>query len=422
MARKLIKSSYPGVRYREHKTRRISPGAPQKDRYFFIRYKLDGKDIEEGLGWASQTWTEVGADGRIIKCGWTEKRAAAVLAELQESHRLGTGPQTLREKRDAERAIKRQAVLKAEQEKVENIAFEEASEAYLEWAKKSKKDWDHDETRLNLHINPILGRKLLSLIDAAHIETLKIKCQEKGLAAATVRHCLQTTRAIFNHATRLGNYRGENPTRRVKFPKVDNQRKRFFTHDQAEALLTALQDRDQDVHDITMLGLLAGLRFSEIARLRWEDVDLDHDIIHVHDAKSGESREAYITDDLSELFLRRQKGSSSALIFPGPVSGKILKDIPNVFMRTVKDLNFNSGVTDPRQKLTFHSTRHTFGSWLALQGTPLFTIKELMGHKTIQMTERYSHLLPDHKREAVSKLTARAKAKVLPFTGKTMNQ
>jgi len=275
--------------------------------------------IQESLGWTSKTWIEKGEDGKEVKCGWTEKRAAALLAELQENHRLGTGPRTLREKRELAEKARKEAEARTAKKKAENVFFKEAAVAFLAWAKQSKKDWDHDETRLKLHINPVLGDMLLDKIETAHIEALKAQCQEKGLAAATVRHCLQTTRAIFNHAARLGNYRGENPTRRVKFPKVDNHRKKFFSHDQAEALLTALQDRDQDVHDITMVGLLAGLRFSEIARLRWEDVDLDHDIIHVHDAKSGESREAYITDDLREMFLRRQETTGSALIFPGPI-------------------------------------------------------------------------------------------------------
>jgi integrase len=54
-----------------------------------------------------------------------------------------------------------------------------------------------------------------------------------------------------------------------------------------------------------------------------------------------------------------------------------------------------------------HSCRHTFGSRLAQQGVPLLTIKELMGHKTIEMTMRYSHLMPDHKREAVRNMRAK---------------
>jgi integrase len=56
------------------------------------------------------------------------------------------------------------------------------------------------------------------------------------------------------------------------------------------------------------------------------------------------------------------------------------------------------------QKVVFHSLRHTFASWLAIQGTPLYTIKELIGHKSIVMSERYAHLIPDQKIEAVKLL------------------
>jgi integrase len=67
-------------------------------------------------------------------------------------------------------------------------------------------------------------------------------------------------------------------------------------------------------------------------------------------------------------------------------------------------LEFNKNVDDPRQKIVFHTCRHTFASWLAIQGTPLYTIAKLMGHKSISMTERYAHLSPDHKKDAVNGL------------------
>ncbi len=67
---------------------------------------------------------------------------------------------------------------------------------------------------------------------------------------------------------------------------------------------------------------------------------------------------------------------------------------------------FNKGVTDPRQKITFHTLRHTFASWLALQGTPILTIKELLGHQSLAMTERYSHLSPDQKKDAINGIEA----------------
>ncbi len=69
-----------------------------------------------------------------------------------------------------------------------------------------------------------------------------------------------------------------------------------------------------------------------------------------------------------------------------------------------KEIGFNKGITDNRQKVSFHTLRHTFASWLAIQGTSLYEIKELMGHKSITMTERYAHLMPDVKLKAVNKL------------------
>ena len=67
---------------------------------------------------------------------------------------------------------------------------------------------------------------------------------------------------------------------------------------------------------------------------------------------------------------------------------------------------FNNGVTDRRQKITFHTLRHTFASWLAIQGAPILTIKELLGHQSLAMTERYSHLSPGQKQDAVNGIEA----------------
>ena len=83
-----IKSKFQGVRYREHSTRKhgLLP-----DRYYTIFYKLDGKMIQEALGWASESWEEQ-INGERKRANWTEKRAAGVLAELQKNQSVGTGP------------------------------------------------------------------------------------------------------------------------------------------------------------------------------------------------------------------------------------------------------------------------------------------------------------------------------------------
>ena len=411
--------TYSGVCYR------LSPDSKRKDgvgpaKYIAIVYKLDGMAKREALGWSDKKWSEIVPDGKggtkEVLHKINEKRAFMLLSELQENQRLGRRPFTLKEKR--EMAAQAQQVADDEAAKVrkENKTLKDAFDAYIAWAKTNKKDWDHDETRMTLHVLPHLGGKRLSEIGAADIETLKVKCQEKGHSPATVKHVLQCVRAVYNFSIRLGDYVGENPTRNVKFPRLDNARKRFFSDDQVDALLSALAEKSMDVHDMTLLSILAGLRFGEIAKLRWERVDLENGIIHV-DGKNGETREAYLdNEELVEMFdVKKSAKSVRGLVFPGPLHGGIMKDIPDTFMKTVDDLGFNNGYEDARQKLTFHSCRHTFGSRLAQSGIPLLTIKELMGHKTIEMTMRYSHLMPDHKRDAVRHMRARKGAKVIPL-------
>jgi len=83
--------------------------------------------------------------------------------------------------------------------------------------------------------------------------------------------------------------------------------------------------------------------------------------------------------------------------------------LSNSFDRAVDRLGLNEGVTDLRQKVTFHTLRHTFASWLAIQGESLVTIREMMGHKSFEMTKRYAHLIPDRKRVASANLEKRFK-------------
>jgi integrase len=420
MAYNWIQTKYEGIRFREHASRKYGT---RKDRYYVVRYRVDGQRKEEAVGWESQN-DQLDKDGARVSM---LEVARATLARLKESHRTGEGALTLADQR--EQAAQARAVEEArtKEEAKANRRLRDAFNGYIQWAKTNKKDWDHDETRMTLHVLPLLGTKRLSKISVSDIETLKVKCQEKGHSPATVKHVLQCVRAVYNYCIRVGDYVGENPTRNVKFPRLDNARKRFFSDDQVDALLSVLAVKNTDVHDMTLLSILAGLRFGEIAKLRWERVDLENGIIHV-DGKNGETREAYLdNEELVAMFTRRKElfdatpfvrksaKSVHGLVFSGPVHGGIMKDIPDIFMKTVDDLKFNDGYEDARQKLTFHSCRHTFGSRLAQQGVPLLTIKELLGHKTIEMTMRYSHLMPDHKREAVRHLRGRKTAKVIPL-------
>ncbi len=137
-------------------------------------------------------------------------------------------------------------------------------------------------------------------------------------------------------------------------------------------------------------------------------MDFKYEIIQVRDPKAGESRQAFMTETVKEMLLNRMPDDVQPgnLVFPGR-GGVKQKSVSKAFFRAVESLGLNEGIEDPREKIVFHTLRHTFASWLAIQGTPLFTIKELMGHKSLAMTERYAHLIPDHKKKAVRALADR---------------
>ena len=104
------------------------------------------------------------------------------------------------------------------------------------------------------------------------------------------------------------------------------------------------------------------------------------------------------------LTRRKAEGfNKNSLIFKS-TKGEKIKEVSNAFDRAIEKLEFNKGVTDPRDRVVFHTTRHTFASWSAMSGTHLATLQKLMGHKKIEMTLRYAHLCPSHEREAAERM------------------
>jgi integrase len=188
-------------------------------------------------------------------------------------------------------------------------------------------------------------------------------------------------------------------------PKISNRRQRFLSYEEADQLLEDLDIRDRDTHDQALLSLHCGLRFGEIAALTWGDIDFVHDIIYIRSSKSGEKREAYMTPDVKAALEARmpQEATASDLIFVDD-GGHPFRAAPSFFKTAVKHLKLNEGIEDHSEKVVFHTLRHTFASWLAMQGASLLEIKELLGHKSTAMAERYSHLIPDRKRAAVMRL------------------
>ena len=195
---------------------------------------------------------------------------------------------------------------------------------------------------------------------------------------------------------------GENPVKRVKLPTLNNKRERFLSHKEAHVLLEEIGKSSKQLRIISLVSLHCGLRAGEIFNLKWSHVDFNNGFLHVADSKSV-IRNVPLTTMVTDSLLSLGVGTAENLVFKSKKNDKI-ESVSVTFSRVIEKLGWNDGIEDRRQRVSFHTLRHTFASWLAIQGTPILTIKELLGHKTLAMTERYSHLIPDVKQEAVKNL------------------
>ena len=292
-----------GVRYKEHETRKHGVS---KDRYYTIFYRVNGKQIEEGLGWASE--------------GWTEDEAVEVRAALRKNRRNSEGPRTLAEKKAIEEKKRRKEAEQKEQEARDNITFSEyALGAYK--ASRDEKTWTREEQVIRLWLESVIGALPLKDIAPFHFEIMRANMAKANRARHTVRYVQGVARQIFNHAMEDEKFTGLNPARTIKKGKgrlklPDNKRLRFLTREQADELLAKLATISPEVRDMSLISLHTGMRAGEVFGLVWQDVDVNKGLLAVKDTKSGKNRTAFMTEAVKEVFRSRERGLPSEFVFP----------------------------------------------------------------------------------------------------------
>lgn len=418
----------PGVIYREHPTRKI---ARKPDRFWAIRHRAGGKRLIETLGWTSE--------------GWTADMAHALLVELQHNAKLGLRPQTLKEKREMAAGAKAEAARQSALEGLKEITFGELAGFYREWAAANRRSGAGVARILDRHILPELGEKRAADITPATVNELKAlleaKRPERGrgqndpdarLSPQTVLHCLKTVREVYNYALETPHpdmpermlYVGKNPAilsrrgRGVRVPVSDARRLRILT-DAEIAQLLAYEGQHKafaaELRDMILLSLDTGVRSGELIRLRREDVDTERGTLRILSGsdfgltKSGRTRivhAGYLFPEARDVLRRHARGDSPYL-FPGRDGG--VRDgtaLGRAMNRMAETLGLNSGVTDPRNRVVWHTLRHTFATRMLESGVDIYTLKELLGHSSVAVTEGYLHLCDRAKREkALARIT-----------------
>ena len=182
----------------------------------------------------------------------------------------------------------------------------------------------------------------------------------------------------------------ENPAKRVKLFKGETKRLRYLMPDEVHRLLSRCADH---LRPIVTVAVHTGMRKGELLRLRRDQANFDLGMITLTDTKNHETRHIPMSETVKEV-LQRIRGREGYFFTSDRSPGQAVQDVYHSFTTAVRE----SGITD----FHFHDLRHTFASNLVMQGVDILTVKELMGHKKLEMTLRYAHLAPSYKTRAVA--------------------
>ena len=373
MSERRERTKYQGVYQRRSECKRDSRDG-KIDICYYITYKdKNRKKIWETIGWKSQ--------------GFTAHFARDILAERIQALKLGY-------------------TLEKKNKKTEAMTFGEAWGIYSEkWLPNLSRSRD-EQGRYDIHIAPRFADIPLDQIKTIDLEDFKQELAAKGLSPASIKHILGNIRRVFNKMAEWELFDGRVPTLGLKMPKIDNSRVRYLTPEEAELLMAELKRRSLTWWRISSISLHTGMRIGEILALTRGDLDFDNGVMHVRFGKTG-TRMAHMNDEVKSILREMPSRHHAALLFPSSKDENVrIAEASKTFSRVVQHFGLNPKGIDERQKVVFHTLRHTFASWLAIAGEPLYTISELMGHASLEMTKRYAHLCPDTKQRAVAKIVS----------------
>ena len=218
--------------------------------------------------------------------------------------------------------------------------------------------------------------------------------------AATVNRYLALLSHVFTIAVKEWEWMAVNPVTQISKLKESRGRTRFLSDEEREKLLAACRSSESPrLFTIVTLALSTGMRRGEILGMKWENVDLEKKRITLVETKNGETRVVPLVGKAYELIVHvylKQEPEADSLIFSAPKNPAQPINIRTAWETALK----KSSVSNFR----FHDLRHSTASYLAMNGASLLEIADILGHKTLQMVKRYSHLSEDHKATVLEKM------------------
>jgi integrase len=278
--------------------------------------------------------------------------------------------------------------------------FEDYSRTYLE-SKKHPNTQRQYRSSIN-NLLPHFGKWRLSDITAEAIEDYKLARLAEGIRTATINRDLAVLRNMLRIAERK-RLIGESPFRTVEFLEERKERRKghIMTFQEEDAILAVAEAH---IRMLLVLAVETGLRTNkEALQLRWADVDLDHEIVHVNASKTpaGEREVPLSTRCKMELHRWREMFGPkfSPYIFPNmrqPL--KPLKDVRRAWTKALELANV--------PYFWIYDLRHTWASRMVQAGVSPIFVAQMLGHSSTSILNIYAKAVDEYRRDAVRKLEA----------------
>ncbi len=251
----------------------------------------------------------------------------------------------------------------------------------------------------DLTLNKISPSKLVECRTKLKTE-IGIKGKTKGTtrSGSTVNRYIAAMSAAFGIASKEWQWTKENSFASIRREKETEGRVRFLSPNERNALLdTCKESKSDHLYLITLLALSTGMRQAEILTLKWDQVNFERNTITLYKTKNKEIRVVPLVGLAKDSLVAHGKvrDLKNPFVFPGAHNSHI--EFPRKAWTTALR---KAGIKD----FTFHDTRHSAASELAMNGASLHEIAEVLGHKTLAMVKRYAHLSEQHTVSVVERM------------------
>ena len=282
-------------------------------------------------------------------------------------------------------------------------SFEGFAQEYLDWASgpNGKSSWRRDKTSLG-HLCAFFGSSQLDRI--TQFDVLRYKHARENtvsehtgqpIKGPTVNRELACLSRLFRLAAELEKVPlNFNPVRGV--PRAQ-ENKDSWTYLRDDDIRILLESCGTFFRPVVVAALATGMRAGELFALEWDDVDLVKGQIHIRTSKSGSPRRVPINGQLMAELNWLGARAESPLVFVTSRGASWKHNYRRTWRSTLEDAGLTTGIR-------FHDLRHTTGTHLMINGTHAFTAQEILGHKSLEMTRRYSHVDEEAKHAAVESL------------------